>query len=327
MHIFENMRIFIQENRVNRKKVFIDGREGTTGLRIFERLETRDDVEMLVLPDDVRKDPAARKEMLYSADIAFLCLPDDAARESAALAEGSDVILIDTSTAHRTNPAWAYGFPELSPESEAKIRASRRIAVPGCHASGFVALVYPLIRAGILPADAALSCFSVTGYSGGGKKMIAQYEAKERDAQLDAPRQYALAQKHKHLPEMQAIPGLGVAPIFCPIVADYYSGMTVTVPVFASQLSGGVTPDDVKAIYRDAYRGGLVSYDESILDGGMAGANLLAGKDTMRVALGGNAERLLLISHFDNLGKGASGAAVQCLNLVLGRPMEYGLCV
>ena len=189
---------------MSKKTVFIDGREGTTGLRIFERLSARDDIEMIVLPDDVRKDPDARREALHKADAAFLCLPDDAARESAALAEGSDVILIDTSTAHRTSPAWAYGFPELSPESQAKIRASRRIAVPGCHASGFISLVYPLVKAGVLPADAALTCHSITGYSGGGKKMIAQYEADGRDAALDSPRQYALGQTHKHLPEMTA---------------------------------------------------------------------------------------------------------------------------
>jgi len=312
---------------VEKKKIFIDGREGTTGLRIFERLAGRDDVEMLVLPEETRKDPAARKAMLHQAYAAFLCLPDDAAKESAALAEGSDVILIDTSTAHRTNPAWAYGFPELSPESEAKIRSSKRIAVPGCHASGFVSLVHPLIRAGVLPADAALSCFSVTGYSGGGKKMIAQYEADERDAELDSPRQYALAQSHKHLPEMQAIPGLSVKPIFCPIVADYYSGMTVTVPVFASQLKAGTTPECLKEIYKSTYTGGLVSYDDSVIASGMAAGNTLSGNDTMKIAVSGNEERILLISHFDNLGKGASGAAVQCLNLVLGQPMSYGLSV
>lgn len=312
---------------MEKKKIFIDGREGTTGLRIFERLEGRDDVEMLVLPEETRKDPAARKAMLHQAYAAFLCLPDDAARESAALAEGSDVILIDTSTAHRTNPAWAYGFPELSPESEAKIRSSKRIAVPGCHASGFVALVHPLIKAGVLSPDTALTCFSVTGYSGGGKKMIAQYEADERDAELDSPRQYALTQSHKHLPEMQAIPGLNVKPIFCPIVADYYSGMTVTVPVFASQLKAGTTPDCLKEIYKSTYTGGLVSYDDAVIASGMAAGNTLSGIDTMKVAVSGNDERILLIAHFDNLGKGASGAAVQCLNLVLGQPMSYGLSV
>jgi len=313
--------------QTNKKSVFIDGREGTTGLRIFERLASRDDIEMIVLPDEIRKDPAARRDALHKADAAFLCLPDDAARESAALAEGSDVILIDTSTAHRTNPAWAYGFPELSPESEAKIRASRRIAVPGCHASGFISLIYPLVKAGLLPADAALTCHSITGYSGGGKKMIAQYEAEERDITLDSPRQYALGQTHKHLPEMTAITGLSRAPIFCPIVSDYYAGMTVTVPVFADQLTDGTTVDAIKDAYRTTYTNGLVSYDESILDGGFAAANSLAGRDCMKIAVSGNSERILLVSHFDNLGKGASGAAVQCLNLVLGLPMDTGLNV
>ena len=313
--------------QTKKKSVFIDGREGTTGLRIFERLAARDDIEMIVLPDEIRKDPAARRDALHKADAAFLCLPDDAARESAALAEGSDVILIDTSTAHRTNPAWAYGFPELSPESEAKIRASRRIAVPGCHASGFVSLIYPLVKAGLLPADAALTCHSITGYSGGGKKMIAQYEAEGRDVTLDSPRQYALGQTHKHLPEMTAITGLSRAPIFCPIVSDYYAGMTVTVPVFADQLTGGADADAIRDAYRRTYTYGLVSYDESILEGGFVAANPLAGRDSMKIAVSGNSERILLVSHFDNLGKGASGAAVQCLNLVLGLPMDTGLNV
>ncbi len=313
--------------QTKKKSVFIDGREGTTGLRIFERLADRDDIEMIVLPDEIRKDPAARRDALHKADVAFLCLPDDAARESAALAEGSDVILIDTSTAHRTNPAWAYGFPELSPESEAKIRASRRIAVPGCHASGFVSLVHPLVKAGLLPSDAALTCHSITGYSGGGKKMIAQYEADEKDITLDSPRQYALGQTHKHLPEMTAITGLSRTPIFCPIVSDYYAGMTVTVPIFADQLTVGASVDAIKDTYRSTYTTGLVSYDESILEGGFAAANPLAGRDCMKIAVSGNGERILLISHFDNLGKGASGAAVQCLNLVLGLPMDTGLNV
>lgn len=310
---------------MEKKKIFIDGREGTTGLRIFERLAARDDVEMLVLPEETRKDPAARRAMLHEAFAAFLCLPDDAARESAALAEGSNVILIDTSTAHRTDPAWVYGFPELSDDRAAAIRTSKRIAVPGCHASGFVSLVYPLVQAGVLPADTPLSCFSVTGYSGGGKKMIAQYEADTRDAALDSPRQYALAQTHKHLPEMRVVCGLHQAPIFCPIVADYYSGMTVTVPVFASQLIPGTTPDMLRTIYKNTYKDGLVRYDDAIAAGGFAAANTLSGKDVMSVAVSGNEERILLISHFDNLGKGASGAAVQCLNLVLGREMGYGL--
>lgn len=310
---------------MEKKKIFIDGREGTTGLRILERLDVRDDVELLVLPEETRKDPGARREMLHAADVAFLCLPDDAARESVALAEGSDTVLIDTSTAHRTHPDWAYGFPELSPAFYEKICNSRRIAVPGCHASGFVALVHPLVAAGVLAPQMLLTCHSVTGYSGGGKKMIAQYEADGRLPELDSPRQYALGQKHKHLPEMQQIPGLTHAPVFCPIVSDYYSGMTVTVPLFREQLADGVHAEMLKDVYKNTYADGLVFYDESILADGFAAANSLSGRDIMRIAVAGNEERILLIAHFDNLGKGASGAAVQCLNLVLGRDMAYGL--
>ncbi len=308
-----------------KKRIFIDGREGTTGLRIFERLNARDDVEILALPEETRKSPEARREMLHAADAAFLCLPDDAARESVALAEGSGVILIDTSTAHRTAPDWVYGFAELRPGQAERIASSKRIAVPGCHASGFIALVAPLVDAGLLPREALLTCHSVTGYSGGGKKMIAQYEAEDRPAELDSPRQYGLTQKHKHLPEMQAVCGLVHAPVFCPIVSDYYAGMTVTVPLFREQLNG--SPEDVKALYAAHYAEGLVRYDAALAESGFVGANMLAGNDTMRVTVAGNDERILLISHFDNLGKGASGAAVQCLNLVLGKPMGYGLAV
>lgn len=312
---------------MSKKRIFIDGREGTTGLRIFERLAERDDVDVIALPEESRKNPKARRAALHEADAAFLCLPDDAARESAALAEGSHVVLIDTSTAHRTAPGWAYGFPELSAAHADAIRTSFRIAVPGCHASGFIALVFPLVRAGILSPDAMLSCFSVTGYSGGGKKMIAQYEATARESALDAPRQYALAQKHKHLPEMQKISGLSTPPVFCPIVADYYSGMTVTVPLFAAQLSPGASPETIRQLYKNTYTDGLVMYDESVTEGGFAASNTLSGADTMKLAVAGSDDRILLIAHYDNLGKGASGAAVQCLNLVLGRDMAYGLRV
>ena len=222
------------------KKVFIDGSAGTTGLRIYERLLGRDDVEVLFLPEDKRKDVSARKEMLNSVDIAFLCLPDDAAREAVSLIENPNVVVIDASTAHRTLPDWAYGFPELSAAHEEKIFSSKRIAVPGCHASGFIALVYPLIEAEILQKDALITCHSVTGYSGGGKKMIADYEGEGRSSLLDAPRQYALSQQHKHLKEMKAMAELQTAPMFSPIVGDFYSGMTVTVPLFACQVQGGV---------------------------------------------------------------------------------------
>ena len=230
-------------------KVFIDGSAGTTGLRIYERLGTRADLELMILPDELRKDPAARAEMLHAADIAFLCLPDQAAKEAVALAGDADTAIIDTSTAHRTNPAWTYGFPELVGKDA--VAASKRIANPGCHASGFVALVAPLVKAGILKADANLSCFSLTGYSGGGKNMIADYESADRNPLLKGPRQYGLTQAHKHLPEMVKLCGLNNAPAFCPVVGDFYSGMEVTVPVFAADLKGSM--EDIKNLYKNCY--------------------------------------------------------------------------
>lgn len=215
-------------------KVFIDGREGTTGLRIYERLLGREGTEVIILPEEKRKDPAARREAIFASDVTFLCLPDAAAKESVALAEGSDAVIIDASTAHRTAPGWEYGFPELGGGRAERIARSRRIAVPGCHASGFVALVSPLVNAGIVPREAELVCMSLTGYSGGGKKMIAQYEASE--GAMRAPRQYGIAQTHKHLPEMTAVTGLSLPPVFCPVVADFYSGMEVTVPLLRRTL-------------------------------------------------------------------------------------------
>ena len=305
-------------------KVFIDGSAGTTGLRIYERLESRADLQLVKLPEALRKDPAARQDAICGADIAFLCLPDDAAKESAALAEGSGVKLIDTSTAHRTNDSWVYGFPELSGKRDA-IAASFRVANPGCHASGFVALIAPLVENGLLPADTALSCFSLTGYSGGGKKMIADYEAAERSPLLKGPRQYALTQGHKHLPEIVKLCGLQMPPIFCPIVGDFYSGMEVTVPLFASQLKG--TAADIRALYADYYKTGLVRAADAADPDGMLSAAAFSGRDDMQVAVFGSEERILLVSRFDNLGKGASGAAIQNMNILLGLPEETGLCV
>lgn len=307
------------------KTVFIDGSAGTTGLRIYERLSARQDLKLMTLPDEVRKDPAARKQALNSCDVAFLCLPDAASIEAVSLIENDHVTVLDTSTAHRTDPNWAYGFPELGPEFQEKLLQSRRIAVPGCHASGFIALVSPLVKAGLLPADARLSCHSITGYSGGGKKMIAQYEAPERDALLDAPRQYGLAQTHKHLKEMKAVCGLEAAPIFCPIVSDFYSGMVVTVPLFREQLTPGTTMAEVQAVYAAQYQGPMVTYRAAMDEEGFLSGAGLSGKDTMEVTVCGNEERMLLIARYDNLGKGASGAAVQCLNLVLGAEPTTGL--
>ena len=303
-------------------KVFIDGSAGTTGLRIRERLGSRPDLTLVQLSEERRKDPEARREAILSADVAFLCLPDDAAREAVALAGDGDTVIIDTSTAHRTDPRWAYGFPELRGARE-RIRASRRIANPGCHASGFVALVAPLVAAGLLPADTPLSAFSLTGYSGGGKKMIAEYEGEERDPLLAAPRAYGLTGKHKHLPEMTAVTGLTVAPVFTPIVAPYYAGMEVGVSLFASQLRGGVA--DLRECLSAAYPSGLVRYVDAADEGGFLSAGALRGRDDMQVTVVGNDERILLVSRFDNLGKGASGAAIQNMNVILGVPEDTGL--
>ena len=297
------------------KKIFIDGKAGTTGLRIEERLSERDDVTIISLPEELRKDTAARRQIINSADIVFLCLPDDAAREAVSLIENDNVTVIDASTAHRTNPDWAYGFPELGEDFEKKIREGKRIAVPGCHASGFIALVAPLVKAGIIKKDARLSAHSITGYSGGGKKMIAEYESDEHDALLDAPRQYGITQMHKHLPEMKAISGLDYAPHFSPIVSDFYSGMEVTVPLFREDINGPA--EDIKKIYRELYCDGLISYnDES--EGGFLSAGAYSGRDSMAVGVYGNEDRILLVARYDNLGKGASGAAVECLNVKLG---------
>ncbi len=307
------------------KRVFIDGSAGTTGLRIYERLGEREDITLLTLSDDKRKDPAARREMLNQADIAFLCLPDDAAREAVSMIDNPDTVVIDTSTAHRTDAGWAYGFPELSPAYLEKLRASKRIAVPGCHAGGFIALVKPLVDAGLLSPDTPLSCHSLTGYSGGGKKMIADYESEERASLLDAPRAYALSAEHKHLKEMKAITGIATTPIFCPIVSDFYSGMLVTVPLFASSLKVGTTKDDIKRIYTNLYKGDIVSYRESPDEAGFLSAAALTNSDRMEISVLGNDERILLVARYDNLGKGASGAAVECMNYKLECDPATGL--
>lgn len=306
-----------------KKKVFIDGSAGTTGLRIYERLSARDDLELLTLSEEKRKDPVARKEMLNSVDVAFLCLPDDAAREAVAMVENPNVTVIDASTAHRTLEGWAYGFPELSKTFEEKILSSKRIAVPGCHASGFISLVYPLIEAGFLEKDALITCHSITGYSGGGKKMIAEYESEERNVLLGAPRQYALAQGHKHLKEMKGICGLENAPMFSPIVSDFYSGMAVTVPLFASQVRASVST--LKKLYAEKYNGEIVKYVDSADENGFLSGAALSGKDSMRITVAGNDERILLLAVYDNLGKGASGAAIECMNLAIGEHKAKGL--
>ncbi len=298
-------------------KVFIDGKEGTTGLRIFERLGKREDVELTVLPEDLRKDKAARKECINSSDAVFLCLPDAAAIESVGMVENDHVKIFDASTAHRTQPGWAYGFPELSANHRREIETSARIAIPGCHASGFISLVYPLIAGGIAGRDYPFVCHSVTGYSGGGKKMIAEYEDAERGIAYDSPRQYGLTQNHKHLPEMQAVCGLEFKPIFNPIVADFYSGMCVTVPLYTRLLSKKISLNSMKSYFEEYYASHnfvkVMEKAESFMP-----ANTLAGTNRMQIFVEGNDERILLISLFDNLGKGASGAAVQCMNIAFG---------
>lgn len=312
---------------MDKTKIFIDGKEGTTGLRIFDRLRNREDIELITLPEEVRKDVSARKEALNACDIAFLCLPDAAAKESVSLIENPAVKVIDTSTAHRTNPDWAYGFPELSEGHLEKIKDSNRVAVPGCHASGFIALVAPLVANGILPADALLTCHSITGYSGGGKKMIAEYENASRSNIFDSPRQYALTQEHKHLKEMKAITGIENEPVFSPIVSDYYSGMAVTVPLFKKMLCEGKGVEDIIAVYKDLYNNSFVSYTEYTGADAMFGAKALSGKDNMEILVKGNEERIILLARYDNLGKGASGAAIECLNIMMGTAPETGLAL
>lgn len=304
------------------KKVFIDGSAGTTGLRIRERLSTREDLELLEISEELRKDPEARKNLMNQADVVFLCLPDQAAIEAADLPTNPNTVIIDTSTAHRTLDTWEYGFPELTGRRD-RIAKAKRIANPGCHASGFIALVAPLVEKGLINKEEALSCFSLTGYSGGGKKMIAEYEDATRDSLLDAPRMYGLSQNHKHLPEMAKICGLSQSPIFCPIVAPFYSGMEVTVPLVRSQLNG--TMDDVKACYKAYYGEGMVHFTDNGDESGLLSAGKYSGKDTMEVSVWGNEERILLVARFDNLGKGASGAAIQNMNIVLGCDEATGL--
>ncbi len=306
------------------KKVFIDGSAGTTGLRIHDRLADRKDLQIVTLSDDLRKDPTARKEALNSADIAFLCLPDAAAIESASFVENPDTVVIDTSTAHRVDPAWTYGFPELKGQRE-KIACSKRIANPGCHASGVVALVAPLIREGLLKSDVALSCFSLTGYSGGGKQMIAEYEGDNRDKLLDAPRLYGLTQQHKHLKEIVAVCSLETAPAFCPIVAPFYSGMEVSVPVFAGDLK--CSKAELEAFFEAYYQEGLIRFVKDADENGFLSAGAFSGRDDLQITVTGNDERILLTARFDNLGKGASGAAIQNMNLILGVAEDTGLTV
>lgn len=310
-------------------KVFIDGSEGTTGLRIYERFEGRDDIELLKISSELRKDVNERKRLINASDITFLCLPDAAAKESVSLVENENVKIIDTSTAHRTEEGWAYGFPELSKEHRKAIAEGNKIAVPGCYATGFISLVYPMIQRGLMPADYPVSAFGLSGYSGAGKKAIAAYDAQERPKDFDAPREYALTQEHKHLKEMQKITGLTKKPLFSPMVCDYYSGMVMSVPLYTELLNGVSSPEDVHKMFSDFYAGEkfirIMPLDAQAGEGNMLAGNACSGWDGLRIFITGNEERIVLSSQFDNLGKGASGAAIQCLNILLGCAEEKGL--
>jgi N-acetyl-gamma-glutamyl-phosphate reductase len=315
-------------------KVFIDGKEGTTGLKIVERFEKRSDIEILLIDEDKRKDNTERQRLINESDFTFLCLPDEAAIEAVSLCTNPKTRIIDASTAHRTNPDWAYGFPELSNTHRKNIEEGKRVAVPGCYASGFNVLVYPLVANGVLPTDYPVCCSAVSGYSGAGKKAIAQYSDPNRDFQLESPRLYALTQEHKHLPEMQKVSGLDYKPIFTPYICDYFQGMSVTVALHNRLLSDfagkQVTGEDLVNLYKKQYLGSnfiTVSNFQGtdILSESFIPANTLAGTNKMEVFVTGNQERLILTSRFDNLGKGASGAAVQCMNIMMGIDETTGL--
>lgn len=310
-------------------KVFINGSEGTTGLRIFERFATRDDIELLKIPSELRKDPVEVKKYINASDITFLCLPDAAAREAVAMVENENVRIIDTSTAHRTEDGWAYGYPELSPAHRDAIKNGKRIAVPGCHATGFITMVYPLIAGGLLPKEYPVSSYSLTGYSGGGKKMIAEYEGEDRNVELDSPRVYGLGQTHKHLKEMKAITGLSKEPLFSPIVADYYSGMLVGLPLYTDMLTEKKTAKEIHAFFEKYYEGEkfvrVMPFGAEADTRGFLGSNNQSGWDGMEIFVTGNDDRVLVSARFDNLGKGASGAAMQCFNIMLGCEEDKGL--
>ena len=308
-------------------KVYIDGKEGTTGLQIYDRLAKRDDIELILIEEAKRKDPVERKRLMDLADIVFLCLPDAAAVEAVSLIESPTTRVIDASTAHRTNPDWDYGFPELSPAHREAIKTSKRVANPGCHATGFISVVYPMVATGILPKETLLSCFSLTGYSGGGKKMIADYEGEGKTAEMASPCPYAMGQGHKHLPEMQKVCGLDSKPVFTPIVDDYYKGMSTTVSFHMSQLTGVSTLEEVRRKIADHYAGAVMVQVAPTTDAAKVYGNAKAGQDTLMIVVAGNDEQFTVTALFDNLGKGASGAAVQNMNIMLGLDETTGLAV
>ena len=310
-------------------KVFIDGSHGTTGLKLREKLNNRKEIIILEIPEKVRKDKSARKEFINSSDITFLCLPDDGAREAVEIADFNKVRIIDASTAHRTCDGWVYGLPELDGEFREKIKSANKVAVPGCHASGFAAIVYPLIKHKVISSDYPLVCHSLTGYSGGGKGMIEEYKAKDRGKLLSYPRQYGLNQEHKHLKEMKHICSLSDFPLFNPIVADFYSGMEVTVPLY-SKLCNGMNAQDVHNVLKEHYKNQKMIKVEEFSEGaerGFLSAGLMAERDDMKILVYGNEGRMVVSAVFDNLGKGASGAAIQCMNIMLGLKEDMGLKV
>ena len=312
-------------------KVYIDGSEGTTGLRIFERFATRDDIEVIKIDPELRNDPVERAKMINASDITFLCLPDAAAIEAVSLIapDNDHTVIIDASTAHRTNEGWAYGFPELAPEFREKIKNGKRIAVPGCYASGFAMMVYPLVKMGIMGSDYPVCVTALSGYSGAGKKAIALYEAEEKTSDLYAPREYAVAQQHKHLKEMKAISMLDREPLFTPVVDDYYSGMIVSFPIYTHLLKEKVTPEELQKRFAKYYDGEqfihVMPFGSEADTNGFFAANVMSGKDDAKIYITGNEDRILISAIFDNLGKGASGAAVQCMNIVIGEKEEKGL--
>ena len=307
-------------------KVYIDGQSGTTGLQIYDRIGQREDLELLRIPEELRHDPDERKKYLNSADIVFLCLPDEGAREAVSFIENPNVRVIDASTAHRTNPDWTYGYPELSKAQREAIRTSKRVANPGCHATGFISTTAPLVAMGVIPKDYPMSCYSLTGYSGGGKKMIAEYEAEGRSELLDAPGIYGLNLHHKHLPEMQTVTGLAYPPVFMPVVDDYYNGMATTIMLQNRLLPGQPSAEEICAkladYYRDEHFVSVVPFGEN--DSKLY-ANKLAGTNRLEIVVCGHEEQTTVTALFDNLGKGASGAAVQNMNIMLGLPEETGL--
>ncbi len=314
-----------------KKKVFIDGSEGTTGLRINERFENRDDIEILRIPSELRKDPEERRKYINESDITFLCLPDAASIEAVSLVnpDNDHTVIIDASTAHRTDAGWAYGLPELGKEFRDNIKNGKRIAVPGCYASGFIMMVYPLVKLGIIGDDYPVAVSALSGYSGAGKKAIAMYESPDKSNDLFAPRQYALSQQHKHLKEMKAVCGLKRAPLFTPVVDDYYSGMLVSFPIYADLMKKKMTPEQVRDALAGYYKGEtfikVMPFGSEEELSGFYAANAYSGRDDAQIYVTGNEERLLVCSRFDNLGKGASGAAIQCMNIVLGCDETKGL--